>query len=216
MKEDANCIAQYHPWHNDDPRFSGVFTAILSCNNQKCREHVIMSGFVRETEEPYEDPEHGWVTSIVRELRPSMFVPPLRFMEIPAQTPKNVEQAVWSAFKVIWSDPPSCANKVRVAVELLMDHFKVKKFPRSGPRRAIPLHQRIDSDFRAKKPEVADHLLACKWIGNEGSHALSCVSFKQALDGLEMLEHVLSVLFEKDAQRLVLLASKINRKKRPV
>lgn len=216
MSEDSSFTAQYHPEYNDDPPFSGVFSAILSCSNKNCDEHIVMCGYVRENQEEHYDAEHGWGWLTGRELRPKFFVPPLRLIKIPARTPKKAEQAIWSAFELLWSDPPSCANKIRVTVELLMDHFLVKKYPRSGPRKAIPLHKRIDIDFRAKKPDIADHLLACKWIGNEGSHALAGVSFKQALDGLEMLEHVLTVLFDKDPLRLVRLATKINRKKRPI
>lgn len=216
MKEDAKCMSTYDPEYNDPPRFSGIFTAILTCSNQKCSEHVIMSGYVREKEVEYEDPELGWGYSVSRVLSPRSILPPLRLIDIPARTPKKVEQAMWSAFDLIWCDPSSCANKVRVAVELLMDHFKVKKYSRTGARKPVPLHSRIDVDFRVKYPLVADHLLACKWIGNEGSHVLTGVSFKQALDGIEMLEYVLAALFDEDAQRLTRLATKINRKKRPV
>lgn len=48
--------------------------------------------------------------------------------------------------------------------------------------------------MQAKRPEVANALMAVKWIGNDGSHD-GKLTVDDVLDGVDMLEHALNLLY---------------------
>jgi hypothetical protein len=69
-------------------------------------------------------------------------------------------------------------------------------------REALSLHSRI-LEYRAKRPDVAELLLAVKWLGNAGSHpGTGTVSQEDLLDGFEMLEQVLDEVYRRTRARL--------------
>ena len=56
-------------------------------------------------------------------------------------------------------------------------------------------------------------LLAIKWIGNEGSHPEKSLTKNDVIDLYEILEHVLSELFENKSKTILAKAKKINKAK---
>ena len=62
--------------------------------------------------------------------------------------------------------------------------------------------------------EVAEHLLAIKWIGNSGSH-VGELSQKDLLDGFELVEYALEKLYSKNEERLNQMTKEINKRKGP-
>ena len=77
----------------------------------------------------------------------------------------------------------------------------------------LSLHARIDL-FRQTNPDLADALMAVKWIGNAGSHSRPIMR-EDLLDGYELMEHVLDELFVQREKRIARLSRQINRRKRP-
>jgi hypothetical protein len=90
----------------------------------------------------------------------------------------------------------------------------MKKFPRTGPRRAIPLDHRIKA-YGEQNPEVAHHLMAIKWIGNAGSHG-DGISRESVLDALEIIEGVFEDVYVGHRAKLRAKVAKIVARKKPL
>lgn len=133
---------------------------------------------------------------------PTYFLPALDLFPIPQDCPSVVKETLEDSFKLFWNDLPSCANKIRTCLELLMNHQKVKKFlPRkNGKRKDLSLHERLEI-FKDNNVDVADFLLAIKWIGNAGSHT-GKLRKEDVLDAYKLLNRSLQKLFDKEDEKL--------------
>jgi hypothetical protein len=102
-------------------------------------------------------------------------------------------------------------------VELILDKFKIKKTTNNsdGKRKKVALHHRIEQ-FKVKYSSAAELLMAIKWIGNVGSHSSEALTRDDILDGMEMLEHVVNMLFESESKRIKTLVKTINKRKGPI
>ncbi|WP_434382664.1 DUF4145 domain-containing protein [Melittangium boletus] len=105
-----------------------------------------------------------------------------------------------------WSDPGAAANRIRTSVERLMDHLAIP--PMSTLDRRIKAYQ-------AAEPELGEHLMAIKWLGNSGSHGAEGMTKEDVLDALPLLDHVLGEVFEKRTQQLNRLREKLLEKHAP-
>ncbi len=77
----------------------------------------------------------------------------------------------------------------------------------------IPLHSRIEA-FREGHQTSADHLLAIKWIGNEGAH-YGHLTKDDLLDAFDLFDRVLSLLFLKEERNLQQVTRSILRRRGP-
>jgi hypothetical protein len=105
-------------------------------------------------------------------------------------------------------------------VEALLTDKKVPRHRRSRKKNRlvrIDLHGRIE-EFRKRDAETADYLLALKWLGNVGSHTnLDLLGVEDLLNGFEMFEHVIQLVYVKHERKLKKMAKTINsRKGRPL
>ncbi|WP_329078447.1 DUF4145 domain-containing protein [[Kitasatospora] papulosa] len=177
-----------------DPEWiQGDFLCILTCPNATCdRVRVIGESRVRETGDWYGEQYEWWLT-------PTMFFPALPLIQSRSLCPKEVGNRVDIAAKILWLDPSSAANRIRSAVEALMDEHGIIRYKpsrRAKPSR-ISLDERI-STFKTALPqhaEAADMLLAVKWIGNVGSHE-GVLRILDVLEGVEFLDHALSLIYD--------------------
>lgn len=187
---------------------SGYFTCALRCQRVQCREIAVALG-VWQVREEWDDrgPFH------VSYYRLEMTTPPLPILRTPEKCPARVREAVAGAARVVWVDPSAAASRLRVAIELLLDS---RRIPRSttagGERTSLRLHARIDR-LRKTNPAVADLLEAVKWIGNQGSHEDS-LETTDVLDGAELLEHALALLYDPTPTQIQRRARQINKAKR--
>jgi hypothetical protein len=135
--------------------------------------------------------------------------------ELPKKCPDNVAKELRAAFKLIWPDPSAAANRVRVALENLMDHLKIQKRRknRKGRFDKLTLHHRIEI-FTKTEPGIGDRLMALKWLGNAGSHR-GKVSQEDILDAFEIIEEALLELVEHRSKRLEALAQGLMERHRP-
>lgn len=200
----------YHP-EADESYFVGV----IKCNNRSCNENITLIG------DSYQSPiwldESDPRPEYVNHFKPHYFYPSLEMFEISSQCPNNIRKQIRLSFSHYFNDTSAAANSVRTALEMLLDHQKVKKtFTTSaGKRKYYTLHGRIEL-FGQSNTVIKPFLLAAKWIGNAGSH-LGDVSKDAILDGYELLEHCIDELYQKPF-RLKELSSKaktINKKKKP-
>jgi hypothetical protein len=148
-------------------------------------------------------------------LTPKFFLPHLPLIESYDLCPTSVQERIDAAAKIIWADPSSAANRLRSAVEALMDDQGIpRKRVRDGRPYEVSLHGRIVS-FKAAKPEharAADLVLAVKWIGNVGSHNHS-LRISDVLDGVEILDHTLDQIYDSTRDEIARKAAEIAARK---
>ncbi len=199
----------HEDWEPDWDRES--ISVRLRCQNKNCKEPFFLVGTTQAIEE-YDD-EFGWV--ITNAIVPLYIHPsPLLFHASENCLPE-IKTEIEQASSLFWTSPSSSGNRLRVAVELLMDHLKVPSTQQTsnGKVEVLALHKRIVL-FKNGNPELGDLLLAVKWLGNFGSHG-SELTQKDVLDAVELLAHVLEEIFEQKSSKLKHLAAKINSAKGP-
>jgi hypothetical protein len=187
------------------------FTALLQCNNDKCKEVTSVCGRGSYQQEMDEEGSDSWQPYFL----PLYASPPMNFIPLPESTPLKVSDQLKASFTLLWSSPSAAANHIRIAVENLLDVLRVPRARRiKGVRmERLTLHNRI-VQLKRRSPEVADALLAIKWVGNAGSH-LGELTRDDLFDAYDILENVLEDLFVKNRDITQKLIREINRRKGP-
>ncbi len=185
-----------------------VFSMHMKCDN--CNETVVVSGYMSEENYP-----SGEDMEIQRSITPVSFYPAPHIIEIPSSCPKGIVKILKESFALFWLDVASCANKIRISIEMLLNEQGIDqtKTAKKGIE-PLSLHARLGI-FRKTKPDVARHLEAIKWIGNAGSH-LSDIKSDDVLTAYELLEFSLEKLYNDRENRLIQLSDEINKAKKPV
>jgi hypothetical protein len=188
------------------------FVAVLKCDNQKCGEVATVAGTGKVDEYP---DEH--LTEMLYEevLNPTYFSPSPTLIAIPSNCPVKVVNELTQAFVAIWGDYSSAGNRVRAAVERLLDALRVPKQTTNtkGRRQPIGLHARFGK-IKEKYPEVHDSLLAIKWLGNAGSHT-DALKRDDVCDALDIFESVLAILYSRRPSAIRRLVKTVNARKGP-
>lgn len=203
--------------------YEGYFVSIAKCNNPDCNEITSIAGEKKvvhhgwnngrdpDTNEYIHEPHENYKTVyLVNYTNPA-----IRLIKFPENTPKEIIEIIDESFKLFWIDEDSCGNKIRSGIEKLLDFQKVNKttINKHKKRQQLKLHQRIDK-FKSKQPEIANYLLALKWIGNQGSHSSSKLSRKELIDAYRILEVSLVDLYDKTRIVVNRLTNKINKEKK--
>jgi len=190
-----------------------LYSCILDCTNNKCREKVLSVGNgTVDWEEGYDAdgmPVQEWYDL----FEPQFFYPNLKIFVCPESTPDKVKDHLNQSFSLVFTNPSSALNHLRIALEELLNFMKVKRFNLRNRRRVpITLHKRIEA-ISSKYQSQKDLLLAVKWLGNSGSHSGTDLSMDDVLDAYEIMEQLLKEVFDKSAVRARSMARKINRKR---
>lgn len=201
----------------------GHFSGVLTCERSACRDFVHVIGEykvidrVHEPGEPYGP--HQWNTNdFENSMRIKFFEPSLLLIDPDRKSPEQVISLVNSASVILWSDPASAANRVRTAVEELLNRQRVRKIVKDGNGKIIrrySAHQRIQllkDKGQPKFRDAADLLMAVKWIGNDGSHS-DKLTVPDVLDGVELMNEALDVIYDTRALDLRRKAALINKGK---
>jgi hypothetical protein len=188
-----------------------AFTAWVKCNNPSCGDEAAVAG--EGGAEPCDDGEGGTDYSLF--FSPHFCTPMPDFFELPKKCPAKLALEVRAAFKLFWSDPSAASNRVRIALEQLMDHLEIQKRckNKNGKFDKLSLHHRIEV-FSKTEPEIGAQLMALKLLGNTGSHDGGVIR-NDVLDAFEIVEHALLELIEHRSQRLAALAQALTEKHRP-
>lgn len=200
----------FEPEHID-----GRFACVMGCAN--CGNEVGVAGTYRVQDDRYVDDAKGEQGDYANYFRPRYFTDSPHLVEIPDKTPRPVEEELVASFQLFWSDPLACTNRIRSSVEKLLTSEKVpqttgRPAPR-GRREFLKLHHRIERYARTR-PDIADKLMALKWIGNAGSHAQGA-TIEDALDGYVIVDWVLDALYARRHHQAAKLARAINRRRAP-
>lgn len=167
----------------------GWFHTAVHCDDEDCRETVILAGvwrYAKEANWPVDPtrPNLGLYTQYHLEY----MSPPPRLMKLSSKVPDAVRAGIVLAAKLMWMDPSAAINRLRASVEVLMDDF--------GVPRSRSLHDRINS-FAEINTYAATILQAVKWAGNQGSHGLQDITVKDVLETAELMQHALELLYDK-------------------
>lgn len=192
-----------------------VYSCLLECTNTACKDTVANSGtgsvdFDIDFDEDG-SPNQAWDDFFT----PKHFSPHLKIFLCPSGTPKDVSEEIEKSFSLFFSDAPSSANHVRIALEGLLTYLKIKRYEVKGKRRTfLSLHRRIEL-ISEKHKHLQDLFFAMKWLGNAGSHSDKTVTKDDVLDAYEIMEEILQDLFVKETSRVKRLAKQINKTKGP-
>ncbi len=127
---------------------------------------------------------------------------------IPAACPKDVREEVIAAFSLYWLDLAACLNRIRNAMELVLDNLKVPKTALDRARKKkqrLSLHHRIEKleKKRPKLKDICEQMMAVKHLGNAGSHSGERVWPDDVFDGFDILERVLEGMYSDQSEELV-------------
>ena len=183
----------------------------------KCGQIVAVLGETSVETVPQEDGDWGYESL----LRPRSMYPAPPIIKSPEDTPKEIRIELALSFQMFWSDPGSCATKIRTSVERLMDHFGVTKMriakdaknpSKPGKMKPLDLSARIDKFISTTGNAVhKDHLHALRRIGNLGTH-MNTLSRGELLDTYEVYEHALEELIGKKSAKIARLAKRLAKK----
>jgi hypothetical protein len=181
---------------------------MLACN--RCHDPVVFAAAVQQV--PM-DVEEG--PGIGPGFRPVYFFPPLPIIDVPREAAEDVRVALQRAFSLYWADPSAAGNSIRTAIELMLDQHGIPRGRNDSSRNKRfrrSLHERLEL-FAGRRPELKDTLMAIKWLGNAGSHAV--LTHDDVLDAFEFVEHTLDEVYRDRLRTLAKKAKAINRNKGP-
>ncbi|AVS86278.1 DUF4145 domain-containing protein [Paracidovorax avenae] len=193
-----------------------VYSCLLICSNDQCKEVVASSGTGTVDWNIYED-EDGIPDQIYEDhFRPKFFQPHLKLFPFPKGCPDSVTKPLEDSFSLFFSAPHAASNNVRISIESLLTDLKIRRFNLiNGKRRFISLHQRI-ALLPPKYSHLKDLILAIKWLGNAGSHDNGTeVTLDDVMDSYELTEHILQEVYAPKLANLQKIAKKVNKKKGP-
>ena len=191
------------------------FVAIMRCDLISCGQVAAVSGDSGVLSFEEYTPEGEYDHSYGSYYKPKLITPAPIPIGLPSKTPKELKKAVSDAASLIWISPESAANKIRQAIEILMDEKTVRKTSiKNGKRTKLSLHARI-VEFTKGDAGNGSTLLATKWLGNSGSHN-GGVERDDVLDAFDMIEVVLDNLYETAKKEILRKVIAINKRKGPV
>lgn len=186
-----------------------IFCGYLICKN--CTESVFFTGTGNpEHYQYYDNILEDYHEEYIQTFTPTFFQPFIPLFEIPEICSEELKNEINSSFKLFWCDLPSCANKIRISLEIFLNEQKVKKFEvKNGKRFPISLHKRIEIYNHS---EIKDLLLAIKWIGNTGSH-VGEIQTVDVLEAYRLLEFSLKKIYDDDTKELKKITKEIIKRK---
>lgn len=196
-------------WDPDWIEYS--FTAWAQCTHSSCQQNFAIAGRGGITQmevDGLDGPDFDWLDvfePLVCHPMPDIFV-------LPPKCSTEIAQELRGAFFLYWSQTAASANRLRVALELLLNHAGVQKTKKANNGQVnLSLHARLDI-YAQKEQVVGSQLMALKWLGNSGSHGGGVVSREDLLDAFEIMEHALLEIIEKRSKYVATLAKNLTKK----
>jgi hypothetical protein len=211
VSHESTASARLHEHDSWEPDWvSSTFTCWLKCDGT-CGEPVAVLG----TSQPVWDEEAESGNEYIETCQPLITHPMLPAFPLPAETPKPVKEQLEASFQLVWVDPGAAANRLRVSLERLLDHLRIRRLTKNakGKFETLSLHARIKL-YEAKEQRLGAHLMAVKWLGNTASHEGS-VSREALLDAFEILEDTLAEMLMRRSEAITKLAKKLTREHQP-
>ncbi len=184
-----------------------IISSHFKCSN--CKEIVAFVGILYEENYPSNED-----IGIQSSIKPISFYPAPKIIKIPKSCPQNITKLLEESFSLYWIDLSSCANKIRISIEVLLDELNIHKTATFNNKiKQLTLHERLLL-FEKQNNENTKLLMATKWIGNAGSHT-SEITKDDILDAYELLQFYLERKFNDKEERLIKISETINTTKKP-
>lgn len=200
--------------HNYPDGISHIFSGVLKCSKDNCNDVVAVIGeYLTDIDASYKNDYNEYIENYINLFQPKFFYPNLKLFPIVKEIPQNIKGLINEAFALYFSDYSACANKIRTAIEAILDDLNIDRtyINFKGKLKDCSLHKRIEI-YKKDNPDLAKLLMAMKIIGNEGSHSTT-TSIDNLLDAFEILEHFIENVYCKNSERIKDLADKIVQKK---
>lgn len=195
-------------WESD--WYSGLFSGFLECSN--CKIKVFISGISYLDLEPVEINSEHYELSYTLHLKPKYFSKPPNIINLPQKIPNEVRELILDSFKLFFIDLNSAANKIRIALELLLDNLKVPRNTKTNRNklRRLSLYERL-TKIKGKASKYVDHFQVFRILGNEGSHETNLHDTK-ILDLFEVLEHFLVEYYDQRSDKVYKIIKNVTKK----
>ena len=168
-----------------------------------------MTGYVFHSPPTKRLPLRTWIEPIV-------FVPAVPLFVVPDDCPFEVEEELFRAFFLLWSDESACANSIRCLIETILTDVGIKRYNKRPGKSMLrlKLYDRIGI-LEQKKPEVAKHMTAIRFIGNEGSHGdVSNLDRELLFHAFQLVELILLELYSTEIAYTLAVRDQIIKSKR--
>jgi len=177
-----------------------LLTVNTKCSNESCKEVGVMVMHGELYPQHDEAEECVYFTPVYINPAPAVF-------EIENSYPNDVSRLCRSAFHLFWVDPASCGNKIRAAVERLLDDQGIEntikdragtpKLSTKGHPQPVSLNQRLKA-FKTKgkvEAQCFDALDSIRWLGNSSSHVSLDIDKYSVFKSLVILKSVLEAVY---------------------
>lgn len=165
-----------------------TFMALSRCNNVECGQMYAIAGKGSVECERIADNKFEYVDSFeIKHVHPSPHL-----ISIPKKTPEAIRNELLASFALYWLDGASCAGRIRLAIECLMDELNVPA--------AKTLNKRLDK-YKEQELDKAEKLIAVKWFGNTAIHQ-GQVQHKDVLAAYSVIEYVLEEIYD-DKEKVI-------------
>jgi hypothetical protein len=200
-----------------DHIMGGRYHAFMVCQHANCGEVVSVIGdYVTEHLLLGRD---RWDNPIVENdtnITPRAMMPAPHIIKVSPELSAVARNHLVRSFELFWVDIGSCANRIRIFLEAVLDQLGVirEKQRPDGTTYVLNLFQRVN-ELGAVKPGHEEALHALREVGNVGSHE-GDAAIDDVLDCYELLEATLEELLENKKAKLAAKAAAIRaRKGRP-
>lgn len=182
----------------------GFFHGVLACPRTPCgNKHTVVGKWTVDYDPGSDEGGYTEYYSV------NYILPALPLMNYPDGVPDRIRDPIAAASLVLLSDASAAANRIRVAIEALLDCQRVRKYPVGSRSTPLTTHARIEK-FETKNPDAAAQLMAMKWIGNIGSHEREVLPLSLVLDGIEHFARAIELIYDPREEALRRRAALIN------
>lgn len=184
--------------HYDGTGYEARICYSLICSNKRCAEPYFIVGIEFEDFDYIYNSTSGEEEQVeVMVFKPLFFTPPLHFFFLHHLVPKKISDELIKSFNLFFADVAAAANKVRVALELLMDELGVDSINQKGNE--LYLHSRLKL-YEKQNAIIGEQLLSIKLVGNSGSHSPD-IERVDVVTAYEIIEHILDELYVLEYRR---------------
>lgn len=178
------------------------FIGLLRCNNHKCKEVITVSGMGSVEEDVGYGKDGERFLDYVEFYEIKWMCPIIDFFEIDENCPDGIQMVIRESFSLFWIDPSSAGNKIRKALDCIMDSVNVDAtgVNAKGDAFILSLHKRIEKFGvigDGKYSKLSNLLLGLKWLGNAGSHR-EVLSKEDILDAYDVLSCLLDEIYVRE------------------
>lgn len=184
---------RFYDYRMEPTNFRNYFATVLKCNNLQCQSQSIISG--QERVEIDSKKKHSknpfamyYSTTLIR-----YFDPAPQIIVLPELQNKVLKHHIEKSFSLFWFDLGSCANCLRIAIEIILESEGILHKSGIGYK---TLNNMID-EYQGET-SVKELMKKIKWVGNQGSHASYLkLSREDIIPAFETMELILQKLFSR-------------------